>query len=177
MTLSKFEIIESSLPKHMKQNDEDWTLWEHKTLNIHRAILHWSPISKLTYPDISEAVRNKINKKFKVSWWRGFAYGIIIDVPSMPDGIDIIDDSIDTRDNKNGTWQWIVLECLEPKSIVAVHTWMSGFLTPIYESLLSNYRSQGYEVGDFKKEKDKVMNFLTKVSALKGVHFQEYKPK
>lgn len=176
MKSTQFEIIESSLPKASKQDEDAWTFWEHKTLNIHRAIIHSSNTDQ-TYPEISMSVRNKIDEKFKVSWWRGFGYGAIIDVPTLPNDNETIEDSIDTRDNKNGTWQWIILVCQEPKSIIAVHTWMAGFLTPIYEALISSYRAEGYEVGSFKKEKDKLMKFITKVSALKGVQFQDYEPK
>ena len=155
MTQSIYEIIESLLPKHIKQNDGDWTLWEHKTLNIHRAILHWSPASKVSYPAINEAVTNKIAEKYKVSWWRGFAYGVIIDVSSIPDQVEMIDASIDTKGNTNGTWQWVILICSETKSVIAIHTWMAGFLTPIYEAVLTRYSSMGYDVGNFKKDKDK----------------------
>ena len=172
-----FEIIESSLPKHFRQEEGNWTFWEHKTINIHRSILHWSANSELSYPAISDAVRVKIKEKYKASWWRGFAYGAIIDVPTTPDGIDNIGESIDNRDNKNGAWQWIILVCQESKSVVAIHTWTVGFLTPIYEAIIARYRSDGYNVGVFKKDKDKLMQFLTKMSALKGVHFQEYEPK
>lgn len=177
MNPTKFEIIEQSFPKYNRLDEDHWTLWEHKTINMHRAILHWSNESNLAYPAISDAIRNKIAEKYKVSWWRGFGFGVIIDVPTLPADVDTIDDSIDARDNNKGTWQWTILVCQEPKSIIAVHTWIAGFLTPIYEALLERYRIEGYEIGTFKKEKDKLMKFLTKVSALKGVHFQDYDPK
>lgn len=177
MTQSTSEIIENLLPKHKKRKDEDWTLWEHKTLNIHRAILHWEPAAELSYPAMSEAVRNKIDETYKISFWRGFAYGVIIDISYMPDKIDMIAESIDTRDNNKGTWQWVILICSETKSIIAIHTWVAGFLTPIYEAVLSSYASLGYKVGDFKKEKDKLMKFLTEIAALKGVRFREYESK
>nr|NJM04325.1 hypothetical protein [Desulfobacula sp.] len=177
MKSTQVEIIECSLPKSKRQDEDDWTLWEHKTFNIHRAILYWPNKSDQTYPEMSDAIRNKIYEKFKVSWWRGFGYGAIIKVPTIPNGIDKIDDSIDIRDNQNGTWQWTILVCQESNSIIAVHTWMAGFLTPIYEALLNSYRTEGYEVGNFKKEKDKLMKFLTKLSALKGVDFRDVEPK
>lgn len=177
MTSKQFEIIQISLPKSKRVDEDNWTLWEHKTLNIHRAILFWSNKIDQTYIEMSDTIRNKINQQIKVSWWRGFGYGVVIEVPVMPKGIENIDISIDTRSNKNGTWQWIILVCNNPKCVIAVHTWMAGFLTPIYEMLLNSYRNEGYEVGNFKKSKDKLMKFLTKLSELKGVYYKDYEPK
>lgn len=171
------EIVDSLLPKHTKKNDSDWVLWEHKTLNIHRAILQWTPQAKLPYSAIHEQLRNKISEEYKVSWWRGFGFGVILNVHSIPDRIELIEDTVDIRDNRKGTCQWVIIVCQEPKFVIAVHTWMSTFLTPIYESLIAHYQDQGYNVADFKKEKDKMMKLLTRLSGFKGVHFHEYKQK
>jgi len=147
MKQSTSKIIENLLPNLKKKEDEEWTLWEHKTLNTHRAVLLWQPkFSKISYPELAAIIRQKISDNYKRSWWRGFAFGVIIDVQTMPDQVDLINDYIDIRDNKKGTWQWSILVCQDKKTIIATHTWIAGFLTPLYQTILENYSSKNYDL-------------------------------
>jgi hypothetical protein len=80
---------------------------------------------------------------------------------------------VDVRENEKGTWQWTLLACPAMKVAVGIHTWTSGYLSPVYQSLANHFKSEGYNVGNFKKEKDKLMAFLVAIS---GKKFEEYRP-
>ena len=66
--------------------------------------------------------------------------------------------------------------CEPLQTAIGVHTWMEVALTPLYRALLADLRAQSYEVGNFKKEKDSLMWFLTSVSSLKGLDMPEFRP-
>ena len=85
-----------------------------------------------------------------------------------------MEDWIDTRANRRGTWQWAIYACAPAEVAVGVHTWTEGFLSPVYRDLLDYYGSLNYEVGSFRKEKDQLMKFLTAAARLKGFRFTEF---
>ena len=160
-------ILETKLRHDPARSSGDWRVWEHKTLNIHRGVLCWRPAEEpATYGGVSAAVRAKVAECFKRSWWRGFGFGVVVELDRMPAGIEAADDDVDTRDNRKGTWQWSVLAFRQPQVALGVHTWTHGYLTDVYAGLLAHYQSQGYQTGIFKKEKDALMRFLTAVSGL-----------
>lgn len=146
------EIIENILVKFKKEYDEFLIVWEHKKLNIHRGIIYWKPDIQLNCPELSSQIRQKVLNKFKVSWWRGFAFGAVLEVQNIPDDFKLVANDIDIRNNGKGTWQWAIFICHKQKMVLAVHTWMVVFLTPIYQAILDVFKSAGYDVGDYKKE-------------------------
>jgi hypothetical protein len=123
----------------------EWLLWEHKAFNIHRAVIHWDASKlKLTLSDIQKNVRDLIKRQFKVRFWRGFGFGTVVALAELPYDISAFEKSVDQRDNRQGTWQWIILIDNNSKKYLSNHTWAKGYLTPIYESILSNLESNGY---------------------------------
>ena len=86
----------------------------------------------------------------------------------------MIDSSIDTRASKKGCWQWTVIAGTESQTAVGIHTWIEGYLSPVYREILKQYESAGWMVGDVKKEKDQLMKFLTSATRLKGIRFREF---
>jgi len=176
------EIVSEKLQKRIGGSDSEWQMWEVKTFNVHRGVLMWRPeAATLSMSNVEEIVRNKVKESFKRSWWRGFAFGVILDLQSIPDGSETINDSIDIRENGKGTWQWTILSISNIKSTVGVHTWVKGWLTPVYEDLMAHYESCGHQVGTFKKEKGKVLELLTTVARLGSLHdtgvIPEFTPK
>ena len=160
-------ILEAKLRHDPARSSDAWGVWEHKTLNMHRGVLHWRPRdAPAAYGDVTSAVRAKVAECFKRSWWRGFGFGVVVELDRMPAGIEAADDDIDTRDNRKGTWQWSVLAFREPQVALGIHTWTHGYLTEVYTLLLAHYESQGYRVGGFTKEKDALLRFLSAVSGL-----------
>ncbi len=54
------------------------------------------------------------------------------------------------------------------KTAFGVHTWREAYLTPVYRSLLDHFRSEGCRIGNFKKEKGPLMNFIISGARLHG---------
>jgi len=166
-------LIEDRLRYDEARSDGEWSVWEKKNLNIHRAVLRWHPGGAAgDYAAASAAVRDKVSRNFKRSWWRGFAFGVVLELPALPVDLPKCEADIDVRDNRKGTWQWTIVVCPAARVIAGVHTWTKGYLTPVYESVLDHYRAQEFEVGSFRKEKDKLMVFLTKMSGLALPEFE-----
>lgn len=172
--------VEEILDTHLNSREDilgtEWRLWEHKTLNLHRGVLRWRAADRIaSLPQMSESVREQVESRFRVAWWRGFAFGTLIEAETIPPDLPTIEDWIDTRANRQGTWQWAIYSCAPHRVAIGVHTWTEGFLSPVYRDLLDCYRSRDYEVGSFRKEKDRLMKFLTTVASLKGYRFKEFK--
>ncbi len=175
--MSVGEILQSKLRPRESGSDPAWRVWEHKTFNIHRGVLHWRPAAESpTFDRISRSIREQVAASYRISWWRGFAFGALVEAPVVPEDVDAIESVIDVRVNAKGTWQWTILACPPARTVVGVHTWIEGYLSPVYRGLTDLYREQGYEVGTVRKEKDGLMKFLTTVAAWKRIRFEEFKP-
>lgn len=169
--------FESRLRLRDEDTSPEWQVWERKTLNIHRGVLHWRPTdAHLTYTEMATEIRRTVKEKFKVSWWRGFGFGVLIDATAIPDDISAIEESVDARASSKGTWQWTVFACEPAQIAVGVHTWTEGYLSPVFRDLLAGYESQGWTVGRFKKEKDALIKFLMAAARLKGFRPREFEP-
>ena len=46
--MSVAEVIGAQLRPRGHNLGPEWHLWEHKTLNIHRGVLHWQPVDACT---------------------------------------------------------------------------------------------------------------------------------
>ena len=155
-------ILEKRLTKRHELSDPEWSVWEHKTFNMHRCVLVWEPSSiPLRYSMFSEIVRAKIASLFKVSWWRGMGFGLIAIMSAEPEGIESCVDDIDTRDNPQGTWQWSIVHLTQRRTVIGAHMWAHGYLTPTFQQVIQAYESDGNTTATFKKEKDKLLKFLT----------------
>jgi hypothetical protein len=166
---SKLCIRESSI--------EECQVWEHKTFNTHRGVLHLRFTESQSLFQMSETVTQRVSELFRVSWWRGFGFGAVLESPNIPEDVATIDSYIHTRAKSKATWQWIILTCPTAETAIGVHTWVEGYLTPVFRRLLDHYESLGYQVGSFKKEKDQLMQFLTTAASLRGFRFKEFNSK
>ncbi len=161
------DVLSTRLAPATRVPGHQWRLWEKKTFNIHRGVVHWRPdASSLSASDLSSLVRSTVKECFRISWWRGFGFGVVLELPSAPEGLESIHDGIDTTANSKGTWQWAVLSIDDVRATVGVHTWIKGYLTPVYQELLEHYRSQGHQVGSVKKEKGKALRLLMSLARL-----------
>ncbi len=155
----------------------EWRLWEYKTFNLHRGVLHWLPAGEPAIGSpLAERVREQVEARFRVSWWRGFGFGVIVESAAIPQDLTAIEASIDIRANGKGTWQWTVFVCPPSRIAIGVHTWVEGFLTSTYRQLIDHYQGSGYTVTSARKEKDGVMRVLTAAASLKGIRFREFEP-
>ena len=62
---------------------------------------------------------------------------------------------------------------IAPAIAVGVHTWAEGYLTPVYRAVLDGYASRGFEAKHFKKEMDKLLQFLMPLARLRGFRIDE----
>ncbi len=144
-----------------------WTFWELRTLNRHRVIgLVTEHRQFKDVPDLGAEIRLVVGRHFKAAWWRGMAYGVAADVPSIslkPDDLKVL---VDVRDNSEGTLQWVILAAGDAHAAVGVHTWIEAYLSPVYRSILQSLTAAGYRVATAVRQKDGLMRFLTGVADL-----------
>lgn len=79
-------------------------------------------------------------------------------ISTRPDDLKML---VDIRENAKGTLQWVVLTAARAQTALGVHTWLEGYLSPVYREILEHLMGQGWEVASAKREKDGLMNFLT----------------
>jgi hypothetical protein len=155
------ELTREKLKARTDVGDADWSFWERKNLNMHRVVASWRRGGGITDAvGLRESARTAIRRRFRRAWWRGLAFGIAVEVDSI--GVPPADLAalVDGRENVQGTWQWVVLVSRDGKAL-AVHTWIEGYLSPIYVGVLERLRAQGFEVTSARKEKDGLMKLLT----------------
>ena len=140
-----------------------WRLWELKNWNRHRAVLQRRTNFSGDAATLQKAVREEVASAFKISWWRGFAFGVLVESNGPPPDPAALITEIDPRNEPKGTWQWTVVVCPESKKVVGVHTWMEGWLSPLYHALLCHYEDQGFSLAWAVRPKDRLMKILTSV--------------
>ena len=122
------DISPSLLREKMPRFESEWRLWEKKNLNIHRGIIELQldePPASIN--EFAAHIRNGIKSEFRPGWLRGFGYGTVLHCQALSPDFAKICDQIDTRNKKNGVWQWAILQFDREKLAVGVHTWLSGF--------------------------------------------------
>jgi len=131
-----------------------WRFWEYRTLNRHRVVAHWSARRGFANLDeLGRSVRQMISAHFKAAWWRGLAFGAVVDVVSLNMKGAELEKLVDVRDNAQGTFQWVVVRSSLDPVALGVHTWMEGFLSPAYRSILRGLADSGYRVASVRREK------------------------
>ena len=169
------DILAGRLKPREDASDSAWTAWEHRTLNMHRGVLRWRP-ARATVPveEIEQAVRERVRETFRIGFLRGFGFGALIELDTIPRDVDALEATTDTRRRIKGVWQWTVLVCRKEKLALGTHMWMEGYLTPVFRALLAHYAVLGFQTGAFKKEKDRFLAFLTGAARLKGFRLREF---
>ena len=140
-------------------------VWEHKTFN-RQAVIWESNARDIDMQSYMADLRRDVKHTCLPNLLRGLALGTVLNVARLPDGITELAQAIDARQKSSTVWQWAIVVSEHPRVVVAIHTWMRVSLTNIYESALAEYRQEGYEVGAFKKDKDALLKFLTRIKAV-----------
>jgi hypothetical protein len=78
-----------------------------------------------------------------------------------PDDLKIL---VDEYENNKGTMQWVILLTGDAPKATGVHTWVEGFLSPVYRAVLQALSDSGYQIESVMKEKNGLMRFLTAVA-------------
>ena len=142
-----------------------WTFWELKNLNIHRVVgLRQAGLNVRDARALDAELRGALARNFKRAWWRGIAYGVIVDVGSLtlsPDDLKIL---VDAYENNKGDMQWVILLAGDARQATGIHTWIEGFLSPVYRDLLQQLQNNGYQITSAMKEKTGLLKFLTAVA-------------
>jgi hypothetical protein len=172
------KALEPILAKRLKPSPgalPAWLAWQHKTLNIHRGVLlHWTALNP-TWHELSQQTIAAAQRSFKSSWWRGFGFGAVLEVSSLPVDCECVIESISVRAHTH-TWQWVILVAHHDNVVLGIHTWQEGYLSPVYRELVAHFESEGLTVGSFAKEPDRLLKFLLQVGQLKGVRYDRFKP-
>ena len=71
---------------------------------------------------------------------------------------------VDGYENSKGTMQWVVLVSDKERRATGVHTWIEGFLSPAYRTILQSLGQAGWQISSVMKEKDGLMRYLTSVA-------------
>lgn len=144
-----------------------WTFWELRTLNMHRVVGYVNGHRQPTNArDLEAEIRGVVSRKFKRAWWRGMAYGVVAEVAAISLSTDDLKILVDLRENSKGTLQWVILVASHARVALGVHTWMEGYLSPVYRGTLQALAEAGCKVSSAKREKDGLMKFLTGVADL-----------
>ncbi|MBO0698250.1 MAG: hypothetical protein J2P46_07645 [Zavarzinella sp.] len=144
---------------------ETWRLWEHKTLNIHRGVIHWdATATDDTLADVREEVRAVVARYFRPAWWRGFGFGTVVSLGHADESFGRAAELIDVRNNRRGTWQWLALHFPKLREAVGVCTWTEGYLAPVYRDLLEALRGAGFRCQSYQRDMDALVKHLVTVA-------------
>jgi hypothetical protein len=144
-----------SLARRADLAEPGWMFWERRNLNLHRVIGLLNRSRPYTDVRMLDAeLRGVLARRFKRAWWRGIAWGVVVDGganPFTPDALRVL---VDTYENRRGTMQWVVLVDGGGREATGVHTWVEGYLSPVYRAVLQQLERSGYRVASIRKEKD-----------------------
>jgi hypothetical protein len=142
-----------------------WAFWERRNLNLHRVVgLLQDDRRFADARALDGELRGALARNFKRGWWRGIAYGVVANAGSLaltPEDLKIL---VDARENPKGTMQWVILLAGDGRAATGVHTWIEGYLSPVYRDVLQELSKGGYQISSFMKEKDGLMRVLTAVA-------------
>ncbi len=155
-------VVQRNLRPRNDLSEPGWTFWELRTLNVHRVVGLLNEYRQFTDAhDLEADIRGVISRNFKRSWWRGIAYGVVAEVSTISLSPDDLKMLVDVRENEKGTLQWVILVASDARVALGVHTWIEGYLSPVYRDTLQALAKTGYQVASAQKEKDGLMKFLT----------------
>jgi len=160
----KFDIPTNLLTRTTPKIHKDWTTWEKKNFNIHRGLIEWDAPRVDSIHTLAEQIRLGVREEFKPGWFRGFGFGTILHFREVPSDFAEICQHIDTRNNKNGVWQWAVVVLQEDKTAIAIHTWLNGYLRPVYDSLVTQLEQNGFQCHASDAEVDALIAQLKKIA-------------
>jgi hypothetical protein len=145
--------------------EPDWTFWELRTLNCHRVVgLAGEYRQFADARDLEGEIRGVLTRNFKRAWWRGIAYGVVAEVSAISLCTDDLKLLVDIRENGKGTLQWVILVASHARTTLGAHTWVEGYLSPVYRDILQAQAGMGYQIASVKRDKDGLMKFLTQVA-------------
>lgn len=140
-------------------------LWEYKDANLHRGIVEHSPTRQpAAASDVAQDIRATVANTFKPSWWRGFAFGSVIQLASSPsESLDVYGSFIDSFNNSKGVWQWVIAVDHQKNRAYACHMWLHGSLHANFQKTIDQLLAMGFDV---KKEYRAKPRFFSRTESL-----------
>ena len=152
-----------------------YQLWEKKTLNLHRGVLAMYPDEPFSSgAEVEQRIRATVKEEYNLrwSWLRGFAYGAFVMAPNVPDDAEKLENCIDRYNNMSGVFQWLVFVSAKPRVAFGIHTWIEGYLSPIFRNLVQYIADDGLDCPTFVRDKGA---FFTFAAQLKQLPFDDFK--
>jgi len=167
------ELAELSAGRLQPRDDirePDWRFWERRNLNLHRvvALCRYAPPSAR---ELAARCRDTLALHFRCAWWRGLGFGVVVELREAAGFPEEYLPLVDGRANGQGTWQWLILVSGARRQAWGLHTWIEGYLSPLYRGVLDRLDEQGYSIESVRKEKDGLMRVLT---AARPARFPEF---
>jgi len=115
----------------------DVEVLEYKTMNSHRAIIHWHGKGKEFTQDDLVQLRNDIKANLSLSWVGNFGFGLILHDSLVSD--DSHFSMVDDWSRSGGSCIWSIVVDHNTNQAKGIHYWMVGGFTKIYEDTLKQY--------------------------------------
>ncbi len=169
-------VVGRLLPKRSAHPPANYHLWERKTWNLHRGVIYLECAGSSSAEDIHQSVRGVVASEFDLKWeWlRGFAFGACVRMSGIPADLHLLENCIDVRNRSRGVFQWLVFFSDEPAVAVGIHTWIEGYLSPVYHSIVGILRDAEIPCETFVRDQGAFFRFAQNAAALKGVKFPEF---
>lgn len=94
---------------------------------------------------IESSIRKGVLEEFKPRPGRGLGYGVVFRVKHFHKESIQFSTFVDKRNRRGGVWQWGIVISEEEKALLGIHTWVDGYLRPVYDSIIQQYVKLGYE--------------------------------
>ena len=147
--------------------ESNWRFWEKKNLNIHRGIIEWFVDHEFSSIDeLAMQIRTQVKSEFKPGWLRGFGFGTVLHVKTVSEDFVQICNYIDRRNRRKGVWQWAIVQFDDDKVAMGIHTWLHGYLRPVFDSIIERLTEEGYECKKADADVDKLLAAISKLHAL-----------
>lgn len=141
-----------------------WRLWEKKNLNMHRGIIEWFVDPEVKSMDeLALQVRRVVKSEFSPGWLRGFGFGTVLHVKNVSEDFAQICDHIDRRNTLKGVWQWAIVLFDDDKVAIGIHTWLHGYLRPVFDSIIQILEEDDYECKTSDADVDKLIATISKI--------------
>jgi len=125
-----------------------------KTTNMHRGILDFVASDNQSVESIETEIRRIVSEVYKINWFRGFAYGVVVQFESPPHfELSNFLGCVDGVNRNDGVLQWIIAIDHSRRTAFATHMWAHGYLHDAFMKTADVAASLNYRVQRTYKEK------------------------
>ena len=169
MDVEKFsQLVQPELsPLTVRDRSAATRIWECRTLNSHRAVIYLDERTRFSSTaEVQTRLRDLLSSALNLRWiWlRGFAYGVYIHAPNLPDDAELLEQCVDIYNNSKGTLQWLVFVSDDPAIAFGIHTWAEVKLSLTYRNIIAAIETGGGpRCQSFVRDKGAFFEFVTKL--------------